>query len=192
METRLRTIATVLVLLVTVNGFSQGKQRTKPHFDEQHRLVCTCDNKLVKNKLVKEKYKANAKPVDVYPKYEYEKCSKCGIIWIWHCRSSFNEKRNYFTVKPVIDKEKVIHEPDSGFCYIVEYFPFPSREVCECTIKLKKCDQPLYCTVEGETDVYVVTKGQSRTYLERNGKKKEVFVTHKNPGGFTPVKGDHQ
>lgn len=192
METRLRIIATVLFLLVAVNGFSQGKQRSQPHFNKLHHLVCTCGNELIKNELIKEKNKSNAKPVDVYPKYEYEKCSKCGIIWIWHCRSSFNEKRNYFTVKPVIDKERVIHEADSGSCYIVEYFPFPSREVCECTIKLKQCDQPLYCTVEGETGVYVVTKGYPKTYLEKNGKKKKVFVTHKNPGGFTPERGNNQ
>lgn len=184
METRLRTIVTIMILLVTNNGYSQRGPRLQPHFDELRYLVCTCGNKLVKNELVKEKYNPKAKPADIYPKYVFEKCSRCGIIWIWHCRTP---KPDYFTKKPVIDKDRLIHEADSDSCYIVEYFPFPSQEVCECTIKLKLCNQPLYCTVEGDTRVYVVTKGQSKTYIEKNGKKKKVFVTHKKPAGGTPM-----
>ena len=126
------------------------------------------------------------KMADVVAKYEYEKCSKCGTIWIWHCNPP---KPDRFTVKPNFDKtENTTHEADSGSCYIVENFLIPSRNICECTIKLKSCDRPLYCKVEGETGVYVVRKGDSKNYLENDGKKKKVFVTHEKPRGGTRVR----
>ncbi len=191
MRTLFRIVFVIVILSVSGNGYSQGKQRIKPYFDELHRLVCPCGNRLVKNKLVKDQDRANMKEmVDIVAKYEYEKCSKCGTIWIWHCNPP---KPDRFTVKPDFSKiENTTHEADSGSCYIVEYFPIPSRNICECTIKLKSCDRPLYCTVEGETGVRVVTKGHQESYLEKNGKRKKIFVTHENPGGFTPVRGESQ
>ena len=83
MRTLFRIVFVIVILSVSGNGYSQGKQRIKPYFDELHRLVCPCGNRLVKNKLVKEQDRANMKEmVDIVAKYEYEKCSKCGTIWI--------------------------------------------------------------------------------------------------------------
>lgn len=191
METRFRSIVTILILLVTINVFSQRRTIQKPHFDELHYLVCTCENKIAKSKLARNKfgeYQHNHAGVTC-TLYEYEKCSKCGKTWIWHCMVS---RPDDFTLKPADNKAKLLHKAVEDSCYTVEYFPVPSQGLCECTIKLKQCDQSLYCTVEGETGVYIVTKGHSETYLEKNGKKKKVFVTHEKPEGFTPVRGNNQ
>lgn len=189
METRLRTIAIIVLLFVMCSGFSQRMNIPKPHFDELHYLVCTCGNKIAKSKLAKN-WKGEYQHIHAgvtCTLYEYEKCSKCGKIWIWHNRTP---KPDDFTLKT--DEVEMLHKAVEDSCYTVEYFPVPSQGLCECTIKLKQCDQPLYCTVEGETGVYIVTKGHSETYLEKNGKKKKVFVTHEKPDGFTPVRGNNQ
>jgi len=94
-----------------------------------------------------------------------------------------------FTLKQANNKAKLLHNAVEDSCYTVEYFPVPSQGLCECTIKLKLCDNPLYCTVEGETGVYIVEKGSPATYCEKNGKKKKVLVTHKKPEGSMPAGG---
>ena len=186
METRLRTIVTIVLLFVMCAGFSQRKILPKPHFDEAHFLVCTCGNKIAKNKLAKNKFGKyqHTHAGVICTLYEYEKCSKCGKIWIWHYMPM---RPDDFTEKPVSTKE--VHDAVKDSCYSVEYFPVPSQGLCECTIKLKWCDLPLYYTVEGEPGVYIVEKGHPETYCENTGKKKKIYVTHEKPEGTMPVRG---
>lgn len=111
METRLRTVATIVVMFVTVNGFSQRKLEIKPHFDEAHYLVCTCGNKIAKSKLAKN-WKGEFQHTHAgvtCTLYEYEKCSNCGKTWIWHC---MNSRPDDFTEKKVSvnDKNKMLHK----------------------------------------------------------------------------------
>lgn len=186
METRLRTIVTIVLLFVMCAGFSQRMNRRKPHFDELHYLVCTCGNKLVKSKLAKN-WKGEFQHIHAgvtCTLYEYEECEKCRKIWIWHCMPT---RPDDFTEKKV--EIEMLHKAVEDSCYSVEYFPVPSQGLCECTIKLKLCDHPLYCTVEGETGIYIVEKGHPATYSENTGKKKKVYVTHEKPKATMPVRG---
>lgn len=188
METTFRIIAMFLILLVASNGSAQRMQRPKPHFDETHYLVCICGNKISKSKLAKNnkgEFQHTHAGVTC-TLYEYEKCSKCGKTWIWHCMIS---RPDDFTLKPADNKNNLLHKAVEDSCYTVDYFPVPSQGLCECTIKLKSCDRPLYCTVEGETRVYIVERGYPATYIEKNGKKKRILVTHKKPEGSVPIKG---
>lgn len=190
METRLRTLITVVLLFVMCAGFSQRMNIPKPHFDEHHQyLICPCSNKLAKSKLAKDKFGKyqHTHAGVICTLYEYEKCSKCGKIWIWHNRTP---KSDDFTLKT--DKIEKLHKAVEDSCYSVEYFPVPSQGLCECTIKLKLCDRPLYCTVEGETGIYIVEKGYPATYCENTGKEKKVYVTHEKPEGTLPVRGYHK
>lgn len=186
METRLRTIVTIVFLFVMCAGFSQRKSRPQPHFDELHRLVCTCGNKLVTNKPAKNwkgEFQHSHGGVQCIL-YEYEKCSKCGKIWIWHCMPT-RPKAEVFIEK--IDESRKVHMAVKDSCYSVDSLCVPSQGLCECTIKLKWCDHPLYCTIEGESRVFIVEKGYPVTYTDNNGKKKKVLVTHKMPPTGTPV-----
>ena len=185
MEKRLRTIVTIVLLFVMCAGFSQRINRPKPHFDELHYLVCTCGNKIAHNKLAKNKFGEfqHTHAGVTCTLYEYEKCTKCGKIWIWH----MGPKPDIFTEKKV--EIEILHEAVKDSCFSVDTFCVPSQGLCECTIKLKLCDRPLYCTVEGETGLYIVEKGYPITYSEKTGKKKKVYVTHEQPKGWIPVRG---
>lgn len=188
MGTKLRIIVTIVVLFVMCAGFSQKKSRPQPHFDELHRLVCICGNKLVTSKPAKNwkgEFQHSHAGVQCIL-YEYEKCSKCGKIWIWHNMPKRPEAEVF---KEKIDEARKVHKAVKDSCFSVDSLLVPSRGVCERTIKLKWCELPLYCTVEGETDPSIVEKGYPVTYSEKTGKKKKVYVTHEKPSGTPPVKG---
>lgn len=119
-------------------------------------------------------------------------CKKCGTAW----------KRLEFLAGPRLGKPEYMavmspkkknvgnksHEAVKDSCYSVDYFDVPSRGICECTIKLKLCEHPLYCTVEGETEVFLVEKGCPATYCEKDGKEKKIVATHEKPADGTPIR----
>ncbi|MBQ7461266.1 MAG: hypothetical protein IJS63_03300 [Bacteroidaceae bacterium] len=152
-------------------------------------FFCSCGNAIVKFDYKPPHEKLYNADCAIYISPE---CEKCGTAWKRYLFLS-GPRTGQFEHKPILSAKKKnvgnkIHKAVKDSCYSVEYFEVPSRGVCECTIKLKLCDHPLYCTVEGETEVLLVERGHPVTYSEKDGKCKIVTATHKQPAGGTPIR----
>lgn len=174
-------------LTITEMGFSQPIQRAKAHYDELHRLVCTCGNILVKCDYTGKQHKHMNLDCAIY---KYAPCEKCGTIW--ECHKYLSGKRpDDFKPLPSAKKRnagKTIHVPIKDSCYSdVEELGMG----LEChIIKLKRCKEPLYCYVEGENKVYLVESNMEKSFCKEIGKDKKIHITHDKNSipGMTVVK----
>lgn len=79
-----------LVFSITIVGAATAqtlRQRKTAHFDEMHRLICVCDNAIVKNTAKYEKRRKHD-----CMQFTYEPCNVCGKIW--HVYSYINSTLN--------------------------------------------------------------------------------------------------
>ena len=183
----MKTKAFIGMLLVGICVSTTGWTYQPPargHVNKLGQFVCTCGNIIVKFDYKPSHEKLYNVDCAIYISPE---CEKCGTAWKRYLfLSGPRTGQSEYKIIPSAQKRNVgneIHEAVKDSCYSVETFCVPSMGICECTIKLKLCNHPLYCTVEGETEVFLVEKGCPATYREKDGKEKKIVATHKKPAG---------
>lgn len=167
------TFLTLLGLLLCSTSFAQRAQ-----FDEQHRLVCSCKTTIVKTIQFKNciiKSHGNCF-VTIYSPCPNPNCKK---TWENHYYSGIDHPvRLYSNYEEKSKKEKTHKKAFEGSCYVIDR---QQENGIERWIIDNKCGNPLRCTIEGKTKVYLINKGESKTIIARMGEHLKLKIDHEQP-----------